>query len=249
MNKYGFRFQDKLPKRFAGLSIDLVSELYDAVVNYGQEVAGAPLRRLCIQLPGGRVMNMTAVVPTEPRHKRNIVVGLEIGFLRTANLAVIYIDERVSFLAVEEGYSLEDLQVGLRSIDEQMSAVGAYDRLTGTRKRVVYDRFQAIVKLQVSKEFAHPFSVVRLILTGETDDQVREMFDHPDEVAVLRNNGEHAEVTTRQGYLALRDATIEVMKSYGISDPDELEGFSEERLTAFRDDLSKAIAKRLASRN
>lgn len=218
---------------------ELLVDLYDFLMKFGDQDPDINLRRLSVTLP--REIHCCVVT----KGFINISVSADPGGLSQRHMsAIILADPENSFVAWDARISVDDVVRMIAEVDEEMrTRPGAFDQETGERIRYPYKT--AKTKMEVERMFDSRGKVI-LIPEGADPDEVRQCFDKPDEVGILAiENGRP--VLCRKadiGYLMKRtEVCMQLLKvHHGIQDGDMSDLSARERVIIL-DKVYKLLAK------
>lgn len=161
-----------------GATPELLADLYDLLMKFGDEDPKIKLRRLSVTSP----REVHCCVVTEKFI--NIAVSADPGGMSQQHTSVIITSDPVnSFVAWDERVTVDDVVTMIAEVDSEMrKRPDTFDPETGERVRCPYAK--AKTKIEVERMFDVRAKVI-LIPPGADPEEARLCFDKPDEVSIL----------------------------------------------------------------
>lgn len=161
-----------------GSTPELLADLYDFLMKFGDQDPDIDLRRLSVTSP----KEIHCCVVT--KGFIIILISADPGGLSQRHMsAIILADPENSFVAWDARISVDDVVQMIAEVDEEMRVrPGTFDPETGERVRCPYKT--AKTKMEVERMFDSRGKVI-LIPEGTDPEEVRQCFDKPDEVSIL----------------------------------------------------------------
>jgi hypothetical protein len=221
---------ETLPAELAGLTPDMLANLYDAALKFGADLEGADVRRLCAKSP--KEIYVSVVVP--PSAGRSMMISCWPGNINVADAHYFVLrDGCRSWVRWHKSFTVDDIVQFLAGVDAEMAALGAVNPATGVRSRKVSPT-HSDWKLRVDEVFAVRGKMVQPVMPAE---MLREQFDRPHDVAVYRHPSGR-DLLCRAGDLSFIRKRMEALSAVlrrrgivGLADVDRLS--KEERRAIF----------------
>lgn len=190
---------------------------YDAAIKYGVEISTNGARRLQLELPDGRLFWISV---GGSRPVRVMVCHIE-GALNVTRDAVLMATSRnEGLLAWSRFLTVEEVIAAVAVRDEAMAEMGCYDRTAELRRRVMSEGYLAS-KLRVDLLFAPVWKRLCFEVSGiAPEDVCARLFDQPDKMVVLSNDGRRAVIATREGQAMRKTVREVIMGEWGLA-PEE----------------------------
>lgn len=218
---------------------ELLADLYDFLMKFGDQDPSINLRRLSVTSP--KEIHCCVVTKEFP----NIAISADPGGLTRAHMsAIILADPKNSFAAWDERISVDDVVQMIAEVDEEMRThPGAFDPETGERVRCPYKT--AKTKMEVERMFDSRGKVI-LIPEGADPEEARQCFDKPDEVSILMmENGQPVLCRKAdEGYILKRTEVIsQLLKVHHGIEGGDMSDLSAREQVIILDKAFKLLAK------
>ncbi|MFC1702966.1 hypothetical protein ACFLZO_00690 [Patescibacteria group bacterium] len=222
-----------------GATPELLFDLYDFLMKFGDEDPKIKIRRLSVTSP--REINCCVVT----EEMVSIALSVDPGGISRKHMShIILADPASSYVAWDGRISVEDIVAMIAEVDAEMrNRPGAFDPETGARMRFPYKT--AKTKMEVDRIFDLRGKVV-LIPIGADPEEARHCFDKPDEVMILTMQDGRPALCRKadEAYLLKRtEIVVQLLKiHHGIQDGD-MSGLSAIQQALILDKAHKLLAK------
>lgn len=190
---------------------------YDVATKYGIEIGANGGRRLQLELPDRRSFWISV---GGSRPVRVMVCHIEGALNVTRDAVLMSTSRNEGLLAWSRFLTVEEVMTAVAVRDEAMAQMGYYDRMTGLRRQVASEGYLTS-RLPVDLLFTPVWKRLCFEVSGiAPEDVCARLFDKPDKMVVLSNDGRRAVIATRTGQAmrkAVRDA---IMGELGLA-PEE----------------------------
>jgi hypothetical protein len=197
-----------------GIFTWIITELFDAALKYGRAYYSMEQRRLELKLDAER----SAWVHVKTEDNSFFFVSHVAGRLNVREEGQIFQNDKGIVVGWSNQIDIVEVMEAVSRLDAEMATVGRYDPATGIRSASPDNLSDEpkIIKAKVDDLFNPIWTVVTVNLSEDmTNDEVRYIFDRPEEIVVIRRDGLLATIGTVRGQVMRAEAQAVVLKMHG----------------------------------